>query len=819
MAVIENHSSDSLANVYSSARNNYYGIPGYPTYFFDGIISVTGGSGSSSLYGTYLPKVNQRNAILSDFTINLTFNNTGNSYQAAATVVNVGGSTASNLVLQAVVTESNLPIPWGLTSVQDFTNRLMVPNQNGTSLSISGGGTQIVPLNFTMEDFWDSDHCELIVFVQNNTTKEILQGTKISLDTPPALTAGFSASNLSPGIGETVNFTDLSTNSPYAWDWSFSPSTVTYVGGTSSSLQNPQVQFNADGYYTVSLTATNIDGSDTEVKLSYIHVQGPTVADFSADNLIPGVGQTVSFTDLSTYAPSGWLWNFTPSTVTYLGGTSSTSQNPQVQFNEVGYYTVSLTATNAYGSDTETKLNYIDVPLYCLAQGNFNFMHISNVQLGTINNSSGQSYYADYTALSTDLTQGQSNAQISVTNGSVFGTEDLGIWIDWNQNGSFNDINDNVVCEINDEGQGTFTFDVPADAAIGTTRMRVRIKYSGSDCGDPCGTAIYGEVEDYSINIIPGVDPPIANFEANNPTSGIGETVYFTDLSTNNPTSWSWSFTPATISYVGFYNPGSQNPQVTFNEAGYYTVELTATNTGGNDIETKIDYIYVSDPSLDLDLTVFLEGPYNNGTMNTNLNSMLPLNQPFNAAPWYYVGPENVAAIPDIDIVDWILIELRDATTASIADGTTALNWQAGFIRNDGKIVDMTGSPILHFESSVISSLYVVIHQRNHLSIMSAFGLIESDGIYSYNFTSGIDQVYGGIDGHKELTTGVWGMLSGDGDRNGLINADDKSTIWENQAGKKGYIYSDYNLDGQSDNKDKDDFWAPNNGLGTQVPN
>ena len=226
MAVIENHSGDSLANVYSNARNSYYGIPGYPTYYFDGILSVVGGSGSSSMYSSYVPKVNQRNAVLSDFTIYLTFTNTGNSYQATATVENVGGSTASNLVLQAIVTESNLPIPWGLTSVQDFTNRLMVPNQNGTALSLSGGGTQIVPLNFTLQDYWDSDHCELVVFVQNNSTKEILQGTKLSLSGPPQIEADFEADNTTPALGETVTFTDLSTENPTSWSWSFTPSTL-----------------------------------------------------------------------------------------------------------------------------------------------------------------------------------------------------------------------------------------------------------------------------------------------------------------------------------------------------------------------------------------------------------------------------------------------------------------------------------------------------------------------------------------------------------------------------------------------------------------
>jgi len=222
-------------------------------------------------------------------------------------------------------------------------------------------------------------------------------------------------------------------------------------------------------------------------------------------------------------------------------------------------------------------------------------MHISNVQMGVINNSSGQDYYANYTSLSTDLSQNQTGVSITVVNGAVYGDEDLGVWIDWNQDGDFYDAGENIVCEVDDDGQGTFTFDVPGSASLGTTKMRVRIKYFDSDCGDPCGTTTYGEVEDYSVNVIPGVAPPVANFEADNLSPGIGETVNFTDLSTNSPTSWYWTFTPSTISYVGGTNSASQDPQVQFDAAGYYTVELTATNISGSDTETKVDYIFVID--------------------------------------------------------------------------------------------------------------------------------------------------------------------------------------------------------------------------------
>ncbi|NQX98692.1 MAG: T9SS type A sorting domain-containing protein, partial [Flavobacteriales bacterium] len=72
--------------------------------------------------------------------------------------------------------------------------------------------------------------------------------------------------------------------------------------------------------------------------------------------------------------------------------------------------------------------------------------------------------------------------------------------------------------------------------------------------------------------------------------------ISFTDISTNSPTSWSWSFTGGTPS-----SSTSQNPTITYNTAGVYSVTLTATNANGNDIETKSSYISVNDCSLSLE--------------------------------------------------------------------------------------------------------------------------------------------------------------------------------------------------------------------------
>jgi len=161
---------------------------------------------------------------------------------------------------------------------------------------------------------------------------------------------------------DTVSFTDLSVNSPTQWAWEILPDTITYLNGTDSTSQNPQVKFNAIGFFTVSLTASNPAGSNTETKMDYIEVEAISPeADFEADTTVVLIADTVLFTDLSTNFPTEWEWEIDPETFSYLDETDSNSQNPKIGFDEAGYYTISLTATNTAGSDSELKLDYIEV--------------------------------------------------------------------------------------------------------------------------------------------------------------------------------------------------------------------------------------------------------------------------------------------------------------------------------------------------------------------------------------------------------------------------------------------------------------------------
>ena len=88
-----------------------------------------------------------------------------------------------------------------------------------------------------------------------------------------------------------------------------------------------------------------------------VHGCNPPTSNFSVDNTTPVVNETINFTDASSNNPDGWNWTFT-------GGTPATStvQNPSVSYSTSGYKTVSLRASNIWGTgNTETKTNYINV--------------------------------------------------------------------------------------------------------------------------------------------------------------------------------------------------------------------------------------------------------------------------------------------------------------------------------------------------------------------------------------------------------------------------------------------------------------------------
>ena len=205
--------------------------------------------------------------------------------------------------------------------------------------------------------------------------------------------------------------------------------------------------------------------------------------------------------------------------------------------------------------------------------------------------------------------------------------------------------------------------------------------------------------------------------------------------------------------------------------------------------------------------------------MNTDLNdlTLLPLNQPYNSEPWYYDGTEAVTEIPNPDIVDWILVELRDALEASSASSGTVVAQQAALLLNNGSIVGLDGASFLQYDVPIVHQLFAVIWQRNHLAIMSADALIRNtEGLYIYEFSTSASQAY--EEGQIHLGDGIYGMIGGDSNADGIINESDAIQTWIPQAGTAGYLSGDINLNGQVNNPDKNDIWFENLNQESQVP-
>ena len=190
VAVIEYHNGDSYVTTSGTNRLNYYSISNFPTSYFDGVESVVGGSNTNSMYSSYLPIYEQRKAIPSAYTIEVTGTQSGFiDYEIEVTMEKVADDENSNIKLHAAVTESHIEEYWQGMDELNFVERLMAPGSSGTNIDFSDENPQTVTLNFTLDEDWVVENTELVIFLQNNSSKEVLQGKKLSLTELPGANA------------------------------------------------------------------------------------------------------------------------------------------------------------------------------------------------------------------------------------------------------------------------------------------------------------------------------------------------------------------------------------------------------------------------------------------------------------------------------------------------------------------------------------------------------------------------------------------------------------------------------------------------------
>jgi PKD repeat protein len=181
------------------------------------------------------------------------------------------------------------------------------------------------------------------------TTGEITGTARIQVSDLAPPQADFAASSLAGTVPLTVTFTDLSLGDPTGWSWDFGD------GGTSTE-RHPTHTYVTTGTFAVSLTASNALDADTLTRPSYVTVLAPQAPEayFRAEPTSGLAPLTVTFTDESLHAPTGWAWDFGD------GGTS-TERHPTYTYYTTGTFTVTLAVSNTLGSDTLTLPGYITV--------------------------------------------------------------------------------------------------------------------------------------------------------------------------------------------------------------------------------------------------------------------------------------------------------------------------------------------------------------------------------------------------------------------------------------------------------------------------
>ncbi len=442
-----------------------------------------------------------------------------------------------------------LPHPWGSDSnpscgVDDgFSD---TPNTDGPNYACSATNSCGTPApGDQYENFMDYSSCtNMYTTQQANYMNAVLSGVRSSLLSSPgcnsvgtAPVANFSANKTVICVGQTVNFTDASSGAPTTWAW-------TFAGGTpaSSTVQNPTVTYNTAGTYTVTLTATNASGTDSETKVNYITVTSvgslPVTEGFQNATFPTAGWQLLNYDNTFTWQRSATIGGYGTSTASVFVN--------NFDYNAAGEQDLLLLPPVSFVGVTNGRITFD----YAYAQYTGTGGTASDSLLVVVSLDCGQTFF---------LLQKKGGTQLATR--TALGTAFTPTSAQWK------------------------TDTISLSALAGEPNVQIGfLNQTGY------GNNLY--LDNINLSQPAVTQPPVANFVGNPTTVPVGSSVAFTDLSTNSPTGWNWSFaggTPATST--------AQNPTITYNTVGTYTVTLTASNGFGNDGETKVGYINVVQPT------------------------------------------------------------------------------------------------------------------------------------------------------------------------------------------------------------------------------
>lgn len=397
-----------------------------------------------------------------------------------------------------------------------------------------------------------------------------------------------------------VNFADSSTSAQTitSWHWDFGD-------GATSSQQNPTHTYTTTGMFTVTLIIEDDLGCrDTVIRPNYIFVSTPPTANFTGGPFQICAGAIVQFTDLSTNA-NEWYWDFGNMTF-------STEQNPEHEWNDTGYFDITLTAFNNGCPDTFQIPDYV----YLLPPvSEFEYLQSCSAPYTVefIDESIGAfTYNWDFG----DGTSSTLSAPIHTFPSTGLYTVMLTVTSDTNNCSNTSEADIEITdpqanfSAVNNSGCGPLTVDFTDQSADAVSWLWNFGDGGTSGLQNPTHTYIsagiydvrlivtdiYGCRDTLLVSGVVNVSGSTPDFELVSSSGCDSLEAVFADLSTPPGTvlQWYWDFGDGTTS-------SQQNPTHYYHTGGLYTVSLTIDdNAGCTYTETKPDYVYYDpypDPS------------------------------------------------------------------------------------------------------------------------------------------------------------------------------------------------------------------------------
>jgi len=270
-----------------------------------------------------------------------------------------------------------------------------------------------------------------------------------------------------------------------------------------SSVLNPNVAYATSEWDTYSQNTFSDLGSHTVDGGSTIDTVAPSVpsnlnvsniTETSASLSWSASTDNVAVTGYDIYQDGSLLTSVTTTSFGVNGLVASTSYDFTVR-------AVDAAGNNSGFSSTLNVTTDAIILSYCNSNGNnTNYEYIDFVGLGGISNSTAANGgYADFTNQIANVTYGSNTIVLSVGFSGSSYTENWKVWIDFNQNGTFESSEEVVTGSTSSAGNLSYNFNVPSSVISGTTRMRVSMKWNAAPTA--CETFSYGEVEDYTVSI------------------------------------------------------------------------------------------------------------------------------------------------------------------------------------------------------------------------------------------------------------------------------------------------------------------------------